>query len=569
MSIILVTGKSGSGKSTLSKYIVDNYDSYIEVALADKLKQLTFKLLQLFDVKIDSIDDLYNVNTKNKYRKYLQNIGTECCRDVFGDDFWCDMLKLDLSKNIIISDIRYANEMNYFMNKYSDHDIISIKVVKKNSSTTFNNHSSELDIDQLQTDFTIENDFTDSFFKKIDDTLNDYLIRKLVNSFEKQGPVQSLTQSLTQSLAKESTQEPMQGLTQSLTQSLAKESTQEPMQGLTQGLAKGLTQSSIQESTQGLVKDTVRDNDEALTQSLTQDFSKDEARDLTQDFSENEQVHDKDNETYKLQYSSYSLGRIGENDVWEIIERIRPEYETTIVSSTGHLADIHSIDYNNNIKYIIEIKLKQQITKEDVNKFDRDLENAKHSETSLKIIGLFISLNSDKIPSIGSMKIFSDKIYLTRNYFSENSLHLIFRLIETYSVLIEGHEKTNVHYEISSNVLELVAKLRAEYVNLTKEMEMYLNMKNNTEQNLLCIQELIGRLVLKEQFIKFINTEFSDILPTINDDLISKQENDMRAYIQSTSKKSIKKKDLLNRFPALSTKIGSMKINDLINEYKQ
>ena len=538
MSIILVTGKSGSGKSTLSKYIVDNYDSYIEVALADKLKQLTFKLLQLFNVKIDSIDDLYNVNTKNKYRKYLQNIGTECCRDIFGDDFWCDMLKLDLSKNIIISDIRYANEMNYFMNKYSDHDIISIKVVKKNSSTTFNNHSSELDIDQLQTDFTIENDFTDSFFKKIDDTLNDYLIRKLVNSFEKQGPAQSLTQSLTQGLAK------------GLMQDLMKDNDEK-------GLAKGLTQSSMQESTQGLVKEPIRD--------LTQDFSKDEARNLTQDLGEN----DKDNETYKLQYSSYSLGRIGENDVLKIIERIRPEYETTIVSSTGHLADIHSIDYNNNIKYIIEIKLKQQITKEDVNKFDRDLENAKHSETSLKIIGLFISLNSDKIPSIGSMKIFSDKIYLTRNYFSENSLDLIFRLIETYSLLIEGHEKTNVHYEISSNVLELVAKLRAEYVNLTKEMEMYLNMKNNTEQNLLCIQELIGRLVLKEQFIKFINTEFSDILPTINDDLISKQENDMRAYIQSTSKKSIKKKDLLNRFPALSTKIGSMKINDLINEYKQ
>lgn len=534
MSIILVTGKSGSGKSTLSKYIVDNYDSYIEVALADKLKQLTFKLLQLFNVKIDSIDDLYNVNTKNKYRKYLQNIGTECCRDVFGDDFWCDMLKLDLSKNIIISDVRYVNEMNYFMNKYSDHDIISIKVVKKNSSTTFNNHSSELDIDQLQTDFTIENDFTDSFFKKIDDTLNDYLIRKLVNSFEKREPARSLTQSLTQSLAKDLTQ--------------------------------SSTQESTQESTQGLVKDIVKDNDDKV---LTQDFSKDEARDLTQDLGENEQVHDKDNETYKLQYSSYSLGRIGENDVLKIIERIRPEYETTIVSSTGHLADIHSIDYNNNIKYIIEIKLKQQITKEDVNKFDRDLENAKHSETSLKIIGLFISLNSDKIPSIGSMKIFSDKIYLTRNYFSENSLDLIFRLIETYSLLIEGHEKTNVHYEISSNVLELVAKLRAEYVNLTKEMEMYLNMKNNTEQNLLCIQELIGRLVLKEQFIKFINTEFSDILPTINDDLISKQENDMRAYIQSTSKKSIKKKDLLNRFPALSTKIGSMKINDLINEYKQ
>ena len=544
----------------MSKYIVDNYDSYIEVALADKLKQLTFKLLQLFNVKIDSIDDLYNVNTKNKYRKYLQNIGTECCRDVFGDDFWCDMLKLDLSKNIIISDIRYVNEMNYFMNKYSDHDIISIKVVKKNSSTTFNNHSSELDIDQLQTDFTIENDFTDSFFKKIDDTLNDYLIRKLVNSFEKQEPAQSLTQSLTQDLTQSSMQEPAQCLAKDLTQS----SMQEPAQGLAKGLTQSLTQDLAKDDDEGLVKDN---DDKDLTQSLTQSLTRDLTQNLTQDMVK-DMVKDND-DTYKLQYSSYSLGRIGENDVLKIIESIRPEYETKIVSSTSHLADIHSIDYNNNIKYIIEIKLKQQITKEDVNKFDRDLENAKHSETSLKIIGLFISLNSDKIPSIGSMKIFSDKIYLTRNYFSENSLHLIFRLIETYSLLIEGHEKTNVHYEISSNVLELVAKLRAEYVNLTKEMEMYLNMKNNTEQNLLCIQELIGRLVLKEQFIKFINTEFSDILPTINDDLISKQENDMRAYIQSTSKKSIKKKDLLNRFPALSTKIGSMKINDLINEYKQ
>ena len=322
------------------------------------------------------------------------------------------MLKLDLSKNIIISDIRYVNEMNYFMNKYSDHDIISIKVVKKNSSTTFNNHSSELDIDQLQTDFTIENDFTDSFFKKIDDTLNDYLIRKLVNSFEKQEPAQSLAKDLMKD-------NDDKDLTQSLTQSL----TREQVQDLTQ------------EPTQDPVKEPIRD--------LTQDFSKDDARDLTQNLVK-DMVKDND-DTYKLQYSSYSLGRIGENDVWEIIERIRPEYETTIVSSTGHLADIHSIDYNNNIKYIIEIKLKQQITKEDVNKFDRDLENAKHSETSLKIIGLFISLNSDKIPSIGSMKIFSDKIYLTRNYFSENSLHLIFRLIETYSLLIEGHEKTNVH----------------------------------------------------------------------------------------------------------------------------
>ena len=88
MTLLLLSGNAEAGKSTMAKYLLNKYDNYIEYALSDKLKQLTFELLKLFDVSINSIDDLYNVETKKNYRKYLQLIGTECCRKVFGDDFW-------------------------------------------------------------------------------------------------------------------------------------------------------------------------------------------------------------------------------------------------------------------------------------------------------------------------------------------------------------------------------------------------------------------------------------------------------------------------------------------------
>ena len=115
--IILVTGKTGAGKTTFADKLIIENPSFKLFSLADKLKDLTFELLKLFKVGIKDISFLYTDSKKN-YRKYLQNIGTDCCRKVFGDDFWCEMLKpkidkaLKKNKNIVISDIRYRNEID-------------------------------------------------------------------------------------------------------------------------------------------------------------------------------------------------------------------------------------------------------------------------------------------------------------------------------------------------------------------------------------------------------------------------------------------------------------------------
>ena len=164
-----------------------------------------------------------------------------------------------------------------------------------------------------------------------------------------------------------------------------------------------------------------------------------------------------------------------------------------------------------------------------------------------------------------------DKIYITRNYFSENMLNLIFQFVETYISIyneIPESNTTHVKYELSSNVLELLVKLRSEYASLTKEMELYTQMKINTEQNLNSIYELMSKVTLKEQFIRFINNEFSDVLPEIKEDISSNEEYKLREYIQSHKKKSIKKRDLIKLFPSMMTKISSMTLNDILAEYK-
>lgn len=268
--------------------------------------------------------------------------------------------------------------------------------------------------------------------------------------------------------------------------------------------------------------------------------------------------------------SSYALGKIGEKEVIDMINKIRPEFETVQTGVTGHMADIHAIDHNNNIKYILEIKLKQNLTQNDITKFNKDVDKAIKDNPGFNIIGIFISLNSDKIITIGEFSIDKNKIYLSNKYFSEQILDLIFTMTNVYNNIDKNINQDNkkVDYVIPNSVYRLIANLRKEYNEIEQEREIYNKMKENNSENIKQIEILINKLFIKQQFIKFIDDEFKDIHKSINDNNKTNEEIAIVKYIQQTKQKNISKTYLLNNFPALKTELAAMSLSQIINKYK-
>ena len=542
LNILLLVGEAESGKSFMTKYILDNYNNYVEFALGDKLKHLTFELLKLCGIPINSLDELYNINTKNKYRHYLQKIGTECCRKIFGENIWCDAIAKDITKsvkngrNVIISDIRFMNEQQYFIQKYNERNM-KIYTIKVNRTDGYNGlsqqereHQSEMEINSIKYEFVVNNDMTDNFYDNIDElmsrihqsNLNDdiyniseYNIDNLIefdNNINKTSDLIEINNSINKTI------------------------------DVQKNDGDVFTHKSV--------------NDKKETYNTS---SKENQSNLT--ISRKTQ-----NQT------SYDIGAMGEQEVLEMIKTIRPKFETTLVSSTGHVADIHSIDHNHHIKYIFEIKHKQHITKDDVNKFKDDVRSMQQSETLNTIIGVFISLNSDTIPLIGNILITKSTIYLTKKYFTVESLSILFKMIETYFACIGTKNKTEqkrnkVTYVIPDNVLGLLVRLQTEYASLNKEKNILVAMKESTEQNANHIQNLLGNIVLKQEFISFINNEFKDILPHAVDNITMSEETRLREYLRKTAKSNVKKRDLLTMFPTMQTKLSAMHLPDILKEY--
>ena len=556
MTILLLVGEAESGKSFMTKYILDNYVNYVEFALGDKLKHFTFEILKLCNIPINSLDELYNINTKNKYRHYLQKIGTECCRKIFGENIWCDTIAKDITKcienekNIIISDIRFMNEQQYFIRKYNNRNM-KIYTIKVNRIDGYNSlsqqereHQSEMEINNIKYDFVVNNDMTNNFYNNIDELMNSIHQLNLNNDIHNINENKHDNYNIDNLL-----------------------------------LFDDINKTFNSNDTNVDINNIFNSNNTNYNINKTVDAKTMIAFNPMNNKKETINVSSKENQSStsiiprKTQnQSSYDIGTIGEQEVLEMIKSIRPKFETTLVSSTGHVADIHSVDHNHHIKYIFEIKHKQHITKDDVNKFKDDVTSMQQSETVNTIIGVFISLNSETIPLIGNISINKSTIYLTKKYFTVESLSILFKMIETYFICIDTKNKTEqkydkVTYKIPENVLVLLVRLQAEYASLNKEKNILVAMKENTEQNANYIQNLLGNILLKQEFISFINNEFKDILPDAADSITMSEETRLRDYLRKTAKSNVKKRDLLNMFPTMKTKLSAMHLPDILKEY--
>ena len=152
--IIGITGKKGVGKDTLADYLVKEH-GFVKLSFAKYLKEF-------LKIMFDWDDSFYDHNKKEKIdpewgispREMMQFFGTDVLRNQLKDKLDCKINKNNYSyhikrlnkeiiklndKNIVISDVRFQDEIDYLKSKNG----IIIKIIRNKNETYYSNHSSE------------------------------------------------------------------------------------------------------------------------------------------------------------------------------------------------------------------------------------------------------------------------------------------------------------------------------------------------------------------------------------------------------------------------------------------
>ena len=168
--VIQLLGQARSGKdwtaSQLKAYFESQGKSVELYSYAAPMKQIA---AGLFDISLDQLDDYKNnperVHTrlvdmasnsyslKTNFRQFLQRLGNEAIKPIFGDNVWAKLAKENIAKStadiIIIPDCRFAVELNEVGGT-------TVRIVN-NSLPPPMNHPSELELLNYVTHYSLDN----------------------------------------------------------------------------------------------------------------------------------------------------------------------------------------------------------------------------------------------------------------------------------------------------------------------------------------------------------------------------------------------------------------------------
>lgn len=162
--IIALSGWIGSGKNTVADYM----GGYKQLSFAGPLKEAVYKLNPIvthIDGKYTlpiatAVDNIGWEKVKTEYietRQYLQRMGTEVGRNMFGQEFWVDQaLKRIDCPCVVFTDTRFPNEANAIRESYSG---LVIRVTRPEVGK-ISDHISETALDDYEFDEEIINDGT-------------------------------------------------------------------------------------------------------------------------------------------------------------------------------------------------------------------------------------------------------------------------------------------------------------------------------------------------------------------------------------------------------------------------
>jgi hypothetical protein len=160
--IIGLSGYARSGKDTVADYLI-KHNEFIKMSFAAPMKEAMYRLNPI--VKVDEISSLRYKNIVDVYgldkakesvpeiRRLLQVFGTEVGRDLFGENFWVDIVLNNIkNEKVVISDVRFKNEADAIRSKGGK----IWRIIRKDVGPV-TGHPSETDLDNYKFDNTLIN----------------------------------------------------------------------------------------------------------------------------------------------------------------------------------------------------------------------------------------------------------------------------------------------------------------------------------------------------------------------------------------------------------------------------
>ena len=163
MNLYLITGKAGSGKDYLANKLKERLDNVVITRLSKYIKIIAIEL------------GLWDGNEDNKPREFLQNTG-DLMRAI-DTNFLTKRILDDIKiykelgiENVIISDVRLINEINYIKN--SNYNVITIRVNSDKSNRVLTdsekNHITETELDNYNDfDYIVDRNNIDNVIEEI------------------------------------------------------------------------------------------------------------------------------------------------------------------------------------------------------------------------------------------------------------------------------------------------------------------------------------------------------------------------------------------------------------------
>jgi hypothetical protein len=186
------------------------------------------------------------------------------------------------------------------------------------------------------------------------------------------------------------------------------------------------------------------------------------------------------------------------------------------------------------------------------------------SDNIYNVVGVFISLKC-KIPKIGDLGLDSRSIYITAPFVNKECFTLLFKFMK---IKILETTETKQSYVIKENVYTLIQQIYNLSHNIEQIVRSVTTIRQNAKNTIAETEDLMSSFNSFETVVKLIKNEFKDIIPDTAATVLEKERIRLKEYIQTKGIKNIKKKDLLEKFPLLTTEIGSVTLKDIEQLFK-